>query len=122
MLVVDDNVDAAESLRQLLELHDCVAFAAFDGQSGLRAVKTLQPQVVIVDLHMSDLDGRELVARARQLPHGRQPTFICLSAAPREIEEPSCLEAGFDAYLEKPITLETLRALIASDRRPLGRV
>lgn len=108
VVVVDDNVDAAETLKVLLEINGCTAFAAFDGEAGLHAISKFKPHLVIADLNMHKLDGRELVALARKLPEGRTATFVCLSAASKLQEEASCLEAGFDTYVQKPISLEML--------------
>ena len=114
VVVVDDNVDAADSLKTLLQLHGCQVYAAFDGQAGLEAIKVLRPQLVIADLNMPKLDGRELVALARRIEPRIDATFVCLSAAPRSLEETACLQAGFDAYLQKPLTVEALRVLIGA--------
>jgi len=116
VLVVDDNVDAAESLKMLLELHGCVAFVAFNGDAGLQAFMKLKPHLVIADQNMPGLTGREMVALARRKQPGRVATFICLSAGSKGTEEAACLEAGFDAYIQKPIELEVLRELIGAKR------
>lgn len=117
VVVLDDNVDAAETLKELLELSGCDAVATFDGDAGLHAVRVHEPELVISDLNMPNLDGREFVKLARQTPAGHGAKFVCLSAAPEAVEGAACLQAGFDCYIEKPITAEILEQLILSLRR-----
>src|SRR5207302_10811805 len=72
LLVVDDNVDAAETLAHLLRLEGHDVQVAHDGFAALEQAPSFQPQLVILDIGMPKMDGYELARRLRQLPGDRK--------------------------------------------------
>lgn len=111
IVVVDDNVDAAESLVLLLELGGHRAFAAHDGPSGLRAIDAHEPDLVLLDIGLPGMDGYEVCRVARERRPG---LFIsALSGWGQEEDRRRSREAGFDAHLVKPVSPEQLAAILA---------
>jgi len=110
ILVVDDNVDAADALAATLRLQGHVVEVAYDGRSALEMSERLAPQVVVLDIGMAGMDGYEV---ARQLRR-RQPQarLIALTGWGQENDKRRALDAGFDSHLTKPADLDALQALV----------
>jgi two-component system CheB/CheR fusion protein len=119
-LVIEDHVDAAESMALLLRLvgHECEI--AFDGATGVEKARGFQPQVVLCDIGLPGAMDGYAVARAFRSDSGLRGTYmIALTGYGQEDDRRRALEAGFDAHLTKPADLDALRRLIAS-RPPAG--
>jgi CheY-like chemotaxis protein len=113
VLVVDDNEDARDLLRILLEARGAKVDAASSVQEALACMTTTPPDVILSDLTMPIEDGLDLIRRVRAMPApcGGTPAVL-LSAAVHEANWRGWLEAGFEALLAKPIdTTELLRTL-----------
>ncbi|HSQ03302.1 MAG TPA: PAS domain S-box protein [Burkholderiales bacterium] len=109
ILVVDDNVDAAESLVRLLELMGHQVHTAHDGVSALKMLDAVQPDIVFLDIGLPGMNGYDLPQRVRQLPTSGHITLIALTGRGEEQERAHAFAAGFDDHLTKPVALETLR-------------
>ena len=109
VLVVDDDQDTREVLRQLLSHAGALVTTAADSESALVILKNVAADVVISDLSMPRHDGRWLIRNVRALG-GRQGKVPAIAVtAYRETElETDALAAGFDVYLEKPLDLRRL--------------
>ena len=109
VLVVDDDQDTREVLRQLLTHAGALVTTAADGESALAILKNVAADVVISDLSMPRRDGRWLIRNLRALG-GRQGKVPAIAVtAYRETElETDALAAGFDVYLEKPLDFRRL--------------
>jgi CheY-like chemotaxis protein len=116
VLIVDDNKDAAESLRMLLELMGAEVQTADDGGAALEALRTERPSVVLLDIGLPDMDGYEVARRARRQPEGRDVTFIALTGWGQEEDRRLSREAGIDHHLIKPVDFAELESLLASLR------
>lgn len=116
VLVVDDNVDAAEGLRMLLTLLGMEVRAAHDGASGLAAAAEFMPDLVLLDIGMPDMDGYELARRLRAA-HGAQcPALAAVSGWGQPEDRQRSRDAGIDAHLVKPVGLEQLQELLGTVR------
>ncbi|HEU4619271.1 MAG TPA: response regulator [Gammaproteobacteria bacterium] len=115
VLVVDDDQDTAESIRELLLLSGYDALATFDADSALDLAAKIHPSVVIADLVMPDIDGLEMCRRLKREPWTKSTVLIALSGWLDKRDE--ALGAGFDEFLQKPVTMDTLRSYL--DRRQL---
>jgi CheY-like chemotaxis protein/two-component sensor histidine kinase len=113
VLIVDDNVDAAESLAILLSAEGHVIQTAYDGKAALREVATFRPEVLLLDLGLPDIDGTDVCKAIRTEPGGQQLLVIALSGWGQERDKRRTAEAGFDAHLTKPADLGELTTLIA---------
>ncbi|MGC3997979.1 MAG: ATP-binding protein [Anaeromyxobacter sp.] len=114
VLVIEDNVDAAESLAEILELAGHRVQLAHDGRSGLDRALELRPQVVLCDLGLPDIDGYEVARTLRaeaRLPRAR---LIAVSGYARPEDRARAREAGFDAHVPKPPDVKLLLGLIAA--------
>lgn len=119
VLVVDDNVDAAESMAMLLEADGHQVFVAHDGASAWEHVLAELPGVCLLDIGLPDIDGHALARRIRALPAMAEAVLIALTGYGQEEDRKRSLEAGFDLHLVKPVDPSQLvSALMALPRRP----
>ena len=109
--IVEDNLDARETLRAALELDGCEVRAAADGPAGLAALKEWKPDAVIVDIGLPGMDGHA-VARAIRAHAGGAVQLIALTGYGLAEDEQAAQAAGFDAHLVKPADMTRLRALL----------
>lgn len=114
ILIVDDNADTAASLAMLLELGNHETHTAHDGLEALRAAERLQPDVVLLDLQLPELDGYEVCRRIRRRPWARNVTLIALTGLGQEKDRRRSHEAGFDAHLVKPPDYTEITRLLMS--------
>jgi len=114
ILVVDDNVKAADSLTRLLRLWGHSARAAHDGPSGLDLWQTLHPDVVLLDISMPGMSGVELARLLRAQQGGRSLRIFAVSGFPASDETDPKDQPLFDRYLVKPVDLDLLRHLLES--------
>jgi PAS domain S-box-containing protein len=112
ILVVDDNADAALSLSTLLTVSGHTTLAAHDGVSALEAAKQHRPDVVLLDIGLPQMNGREVCRRLRELPWGDDLVVIAVTGW--DDEPQAWMEAGFDAHLVKPPAYEELAGLLSS--------
>ena len=119
ILIVDDNQDAAESLRLLLSMLGHEVRVAHDGLEAVRAAAAHEPEVVLLDLGLPTLSGYEVARRIRGQAGGADVLLIALTGWGKEEDRRRSREAGFDHHLTKPVEFEALqRLLAATDRRP----
>ena len=117
ILVVDDNVDSAESLAMMLELSGHDVAMAHDGAEAVERAKEFQPDVAFLDLGMPKLNGYEAARSIREQPWGRQILLVALTGWGQEDDKRRTREAGFDAHIVKPIDFVALEKLLATDGR-----
>jgi two-component system CheB/CheR fusion protein len=113
VLVIEDNVDAADSLREVLAFGDHVVEVAYNGPQGLARAREFKPEVVLCDIGLPGMDGFE-VARAFRADDALKGVFlVALSgyALPEDLQRAQ--EAGFDRHLAKPPSLEKLESVLA---------
>jgi signal transduction histidine kinase/CheY-like chemotaxis protein len=114
VLVVEDNADGRETLRDLLEMWGHEVEVAEDGPAGLRRLLASPPDVAIVDIGLPGLDGYELARQVRGLLDGSRPRLIAMTGYGQPEDQQRALDAGFDTHLVKPVEPgELLEALAA---------
>lgn len=112
VLVVDDNVDSAETLAMLLRVKGHEVRTANDGPTALEKARAYQPDVVFLDIGLPGMDGYEVARRLREQA-GRKPVFLAaLTGYGRDEDRRLGEEAGFDHYLVKPVEAEDLESLL----------
>jgi signal transduction histidine kinase len=116
ILVIEDNHDARESLRRLLELSGHSVSGAADGAAGLAAALVEKPDVVLVDVGLPKMDGYEVARRIRATAGEWQPLLVALTGYGLPEDRSRALEAGFDAHLVKPADPAALEALLSAPR------
>ncbi len=116
VLVIDDEPDARELLRRILEECHARVLLADSADQGLQILKTDQPNVIISDIGMPKTDGYEFVRKLRQLPldQGGKIPAIALTAFARSEDRTRAMMAGFQVHISKPIEPQELLATIAS--------
>ncbi len=117
ILVVDDNVDAAETMALLLAAAGHVVRTAFDGQHALALAPTFRPDVVFLDIGMPDLDGYDVARHLLADPATASARLFALTGwgAPADLEKSRA--AGFHAHLTKPVDMGEVTALLAARRQ-----
>jgi two-component system CheB/CheR fusion protein len=113
ILIVDDNVDVIESSKALLMSMGHDAWGVVSGAKALEAVQDIQPDVVLLDIGLKDIDGVEVARRLAGLPYRRSMKVVCISGYSESVVG---AEAGlFDAHLLKPARLDRLNELLDLD-------
>ncbi|XXX76471.1 ATP-binding protein [Sorangium sp. So ce134] len=113
VLLVDDNVDAAEGMRRILQLHGHTVAMAHDGPAALEAARASRPELVLLDIGLPGMDGYEVVRRLRAEPDLRRSYIAAISGYGQDQDRRRSRDAGFDAHLTKPVATEQLLALVA---------
>jgi CheY-like chemotaxis protein len=114
ILLVDDNRDAADSMRMLLREVGADVRVAHDGPEALAAFEDCRPRMVLLDIGMPGMDGYEVARRLRASPRGAQASLVALTGWGQDDDRRRVREAGFDHHLVKPADFAALRSLIAS--------
>lgn len=109
ILVIEDEPRLRRFLKVTLETQDYRVIEAADGEEGLRQAAACQPDIVILDLGLPDLDGVELTRRLRQWS---AVPIIVVSARGKERDKVVALDAGADDYLTKPFGVGELLARV----------
>ncbi|MBA3773229.1 MAG: PAS domain S-box protein [Ramlibacter sp.] len=117
ILVVDDNVDAAATVAELLSLTGNEVAMVHDGESAVARTREFRPDVVLLDIGLPDIDGYEVARRIRKLEGVRQPTLIALTGWAQQQDKDLAAEAGFDHHWTKPVDPQRLIELSSSERR-----
>ena len=113
VLVVDDNVDAAESLAVFLQNAGHQARVATDAHMALEQAAAQRPEVVILDIGLPEMDGYELARRLRATPATGHATFVALTGYGQEQDKLRSIAAGFDHHCVKPANLPQLLRILA---------
>jgi two-component system CheB/CheR fusion protein len=113
VLLIEDNQDAREQLKTLLENSGYDITEASDCASGLAALETVRPQVAIVDIGLPGIDGYQVAREIRRRTEHRDTYLIALTGYGQDSDVAQAREAGFDQHLTKPVDLEVLERLLS---------
>jgi len=122
VLVVEDNLDAGETLAELLRSVGHVVDLAIDGPSGLALFESVRPQVVLCDIGLPGMDGYEVVAQMCASSHEPRPALIAVTGYGDAEHVERAMAAGFDHCVTKPVDPDVLLRLINGalpDRGPM---
>jgi PAS domain S-box-containing protein len=117
ILLADDNQDALELLREVLEMEGHTVHAAVNGVAALEAAAWFAPDIAFLDIGMPGLNGYEVARRLRALPAGREAVLVAVTGWGTEEDRVKSSAAGFDAHLTKPVDLQSLMELIGARAR-----
>jgi signal transduction histidine kinase len=112
VLVIEDNRDASDSLRDMLEIFGYQVELAYTGPLGLEAARKFQPDIVLCDIGLPGMDGYEVAQRLRQEPELGNVVLVALTGYGQEEDRRKTYEAGFDLHLVKPVDPEKLQNLL----------
>lgn len=113
VLIVDDNVDAADTLAALIEIAGHATRVAYEGPLALEIGATFAPDVVLLDIGMPVVDGIETARRMRQTGWGRRARLVAMTGWGQPADRERTREAGFDSHLVKPVDPAVLLELLA---------
>lgn len=108
ILYVEDNPDNRMLIRRVLMSEDYIVEEASSASEALEKLKTLRPQLILMDINMPEMDGYTLTAKIRQLPSMGGIPIIALTANVMKGDREKSLEAGCDGYIQKPIDIDTI--------------
>ncbi len=112
VLLIEDNAEARETLRTMLELSGHVVYDAGNGPQGVELLSAVHPHVGIIDVSRPGLDGYEVARRIREQPQGRGMLLLALTADGSPGGSMHALEHGFDYHLVQPVDQDHLARLI----------
>lgn len=116
VLIIDDNVDAAETLAMLIELSGHSIAVANDGPSGLALAESFNPEIIFLDIGMPRVSGYDIAIAMRQMPHLANVVIVAVTGWSDEQAKSMAAAAGFDCHLSKPVHHDVIMRLVdASD-------
>jgi signal transduction histidine kinase len=121
VLVVDDNVDAAETLAELLQVWGCDVHVVHDGPAAIQTAIATVPTFILLDIGLPGMDGYEVAGRLREQECLRNTVLVAVTGYGQDDDLRLAREAKLDYHLTKPVAPEVLRELIleTSAGRPL---
>ncbi|MHB8974062.1 MAG: PAS domain-containing hybrid sensor histidine kinase/response regulator [Pirellulaceae bacterium] len=114
VLVVDDNVDSAQSLATLLKLSGHDVRTAYDGPSALEAAIHNRPSVVLLDIGLPGMNGYEVAKQIRQQANLENVVLVAMTGYGHESDRKRSQEAGFDHHLVKPVDFVKVQQVLAT--------
>lgn len=118
VMVIDDDVSAATSMYDLLEVMGCKAAMALGGRLAEPIARSFKPDLVLLDLAMPGQDGFEVLATVKAVGDPLRPAiYACVSGHSSQDTESRCLAAGFDHFIPKPLAFSRLRQLLEDAMR-----
>ena len=108
ILYIEDNPDNRLLIRRVLQAEGYEILEAVDGQSGLQRAAEVQPDLILMDINLPEIDGYEVTARLKQLPGLSRIPIIAVTANVMKGDREKTLAAGCDGYIQKPIDIDLL--------------
>ena len=118
VLVVDDDIGAANALGRLLRAMQHIVHVAHDSIDGLELAVKVRPDLILHDIVMPPIDGYEVARRLRAIPAMSKTLLIACSAA---VDERVARRAGFDGWLLKPVSDGELDSVLAMALQRIGQ-
>ena len=118
ILVIEDNVDANETLSFCLMAEGHTVASAFDGPTGLAMAKEGSYDVVVCDIGLPGMDGYEVLRQMRLLRMAPEPGYIAMTGYDEQNQLPGAGQAAFDKYMVKPVSIAALQAVISTILHP----
>jgi signal transduction histidine kinase/DNA-binding response OmpR family regulator len=114
ILLVDDNIDAADSLGLLLRSRGHEICIAYDGHSALQAAGAFRPDFILLDIGLPGMNGYDVARALRRTPELEKPILVAVTGYGNEADVRQAMDAGFDHHLVKPVNPEILPELFTS--------
>jgi CheY-like chemotaxis protein len=119
ILVVDDNRDAADLTAEMLDLYGHTTAVAYGGREGIAAAVSFDPDVILLDLGMPEVDGFAVASTLRQMSAMRQPALIAYTAWDDVQTRQRTQAGGFDEHMVKPAKFEDILTMVATTTHPM---
>ncbi|SFC84877.1 response regulator [Algibacter pectinivorans] len=107
VLIIEDNEQNMYMLAYLLENSGYKVVKAYDGVTGLKLAYNNQPDIILIDIQLPDMDGYEICVKLRNTGLPTHTTIIAVSSYAMDADKEKAIEVGVDAYIEKPINPDT---------------
>ncbi|CAN5717487.1 hypothetical protein BH23GEM11_BH23GEM11_08960 [soil metagenome] len=120
IVAADDNIDALEAAVLILRMKGHEVETATNGMEALEKIRSLRPDVALLDIGMPELNGYEVARRIRQEPWGNQVLVVAITGWGADRDKALAREAGFDAHLTKPVDMDQLDRLMAERREAMS--
>jgi two-component system CheB/CheR fusion protein len=126
ILVIEDNLDAAETLRDMLELWGHVVAVAHAGRQGIERASSFEPEIVLCDIGLPEMDGYEVARAMRADARVGSPVLVALTGYALPEDQRRAAEAGFELHVAKPVSVAQMEDMLAragdmGDRRRATR-
>jgi two-component system CheB/CheR fusion protein len=108
LLLIEDNSDAAETLRSALELAGHNVAVEGSGSAGIERARELKPDVILCDIGLPEMDGYAVARTVRADPDLAHVWLVALTGYARSEDRAAAREAGFDAHLAKPTSIQDI--------------
>jgi CheY-like chemotaxis protein len=112
VLIVEDNEDAGEMYRMLIELSGHEVLLAETGAKGLEMLKSARPDIALVDIGLPGMDGYEIARRFRAEPDSDKVFLVALTGYGSSTDRDRSRQAGFDLHLLKPVDPQAIKSLL----------
>jgi CheY-like chemotaxis protein len=114
LMVVDDNVDAAESLSALLELHGHILQTAHDGLEAIRLATAFKPQAIFLDIGMPGMNGYETAEELRRVSSLKDVVLVALTGWGAEVDRIKSVETDFNYHFMKPVKINEINTFVST--------
>jgi len=108
ILYIEDNPENRLLVRRILEAEGYSITEATDGSAGLELAAQMQPDVILLDINLPEIDGYDLARRFRETPGLQQVPILAVTANVMQGDRERTLAAGCDGYIQKPIDVDRL--------------
>jgi len=120
ILVIEDNRAASRTMNLYLTHQGHTVEAAHTGREGIQAARRFQPDVILCDIGLPEFDGYKVARQVRQEPELNRVYLIGISGYGQEHDKERAWQAGFNAYLVKPVDMSELETLLAKFQTDAG--
>ncbi len=120
ILLIEDNADILANLKEYLEMEGYAILVAKNGKTGIELAKEFMPDLIVCDVLMPELDGREVLSVIKNTSKISEIPFIFSSSLSEIFNKAKAIKLGADDYLLKPFTLETLLKTVKNCIKPKG--
>lgn len=108
ILYVEDDSNNRTLIRRILGAEGYTVHEAANASIAMEMLKSLKPDLILMDINMPDVDGYTLTARIRAIPEMRTVPIVALTANVMKGDKERSLQAGCDGYIQKPIDIDTI--------------
>jgi signal transduction histidine kinase/ActR/RegA family two-component response regulator len=115
ILVVEDNTDLAEAMKQILALKGYAICIAADGEMALKSLRSFDPDVVLLDIGLPDIDGYQVARKMRESTLRNDLVILALSGHGQDEDQRRSIEAGCNGHLLKPVPLDVLESFLGRE-------